>query len=131
MNRLTDDQVADGIKIIVDGLIEAGAEPTISDRRYVRLAEYEQTGLNPEQIKELQHQVDGMDISQNESYWNATDCGSPICNRCGKSPLYYAKVVHVQWDLRHLPRFCSNCGSTMKEVLYCDKSGKVQKLQIP
>lgn len=53
MNRLTNDQVADGIKIIVDGLIAAGAEPAMSNRRYVRLAEYEQTGLSPEQIKEL------------------------------------------------------------------------------
>ena len=71
-----------------------------------------------------------IDISQNESYWDATDCISPVCNRCGKSPLYYAEVAHVRWDLRHLPKFCSNCGATMKEVLYSDKSGKVQKLQI-
>lgn len=58
MNRLTDDQVAEGIKIIVDGLIEAGAEPAMSDRRYVRLAEYERTGLSPEQIKKLQQQAE-------------------------------------------------------------------------
>jgi hypothetical protein len=52
MIRLTDDQVAEGIKTIVDGLIEAGAEPAMSDRRYVRLAEYERTGLAPDEIKQ-------------------------------------------------------------------------------
>lgn len=59
MNRLTDDQVADGIKIIVDGLIAAGAEPAMSDRRYVRLAEYERTGFTPEELNELYRRVNG------------------------------------------------------------------------
>lgn len=47
MNRLTDDKTAEGIKRICDGLIAAGAEPTMSDLRYVKLAEYEQTGYEP------------------------------------------------------------------------------------
>jgi hypothetical protein len=58
MNRLTDDKTAEGIKQICDGLIAAGAEPAMSDRRYVRLAEYEQTGYSPEEIRDILKSVD-------------------------------------------------------------------------
>jgi hypothetical protein len=117
MNRLTDDQVADGIKIIVDGLIEAGAEPAMSDRRYVRLAEYEQTGLSPEQIKELQHQVDGMDISQNENtvinLAKIADCDEFKCSKCGIQLSGWTRVEEEDNDVSHFEyefKYCPECG---------------------
>lgn len=112
-----------GIEIEHDCELEEGWKATFQD---------EEAAMKAWNSRKLMYiWKNGMDISQNESYWDATDSISPKCNRCGKSPLYYAEVAHVRWNLRHLPKFCSSCGATMKEVLYSDKSGKVQKLQIP
>lgn len=41
MERLTDRKTAADLKKNVDGLRATGLEPTISDRRYIKLAEYE------------------------------------------------------------------------------------------
>lgn len=41
MKRLTDRKTAANLKANADGLRAVGLEPTISDRRYVKLAEYE------------------------------------------------------------------------------------------
>ena len=52
MKRLTDDKTAEGIKRICDGLIASGAEPSMSDMRYVKLAEYERIAKTPEELRE-------------------------------------------------------------------------------
>lgn len=42
MNRMTDDKTAQALKEIIDKLEAGGFEVDMSNRRYVRLAEYEQ-----------------------------------------------------------------------------------------
>lgn len=41
MNRLTDRRTAEQVRENIEGLIAAGVEPSVSDQRYVKLAEYE------------------------------------------------------------------------------------------
>lgn len=41
MDRLTDRRTAEAVRENIEGLIAAGIEPSISDLRYVKLAEYE------------------------------------------------------------------------------------------
>lgn len=41
MNRLTDRRTAEQVRENIEGLIAAGVEPSVSDVRYVKLAEYE------------------------------------------------------------------------------------------
>lgn len=41
MERLTDRATAEALKANADGLRAVGLEPTISDQRYIKLAEYE------------------------------------------------------------------------------------------
>ena len=41
MERLTDRRTAEQVRENIEGLIAAGVEPSVSDVRYVRLAEYE------------------------------------------------------------------------------------------
>ena len=54
MNRLTDDRTAKALKDIIDKLKEGGFEVDVSNERYVRLAEYEQTGLEPNEIRNME-----------------------------------------------------------------------------
>lgn len=49
--RLTDDKTAKALKEISDKLKAGGFEVDVSNERYIKLAEYEQTGLEPEQIR--------------------------------------------------------------------------------
>ena len=48
MKRLTDRKTAEAVKANAEKLQAAGFEPSISDLRYIKLAEYE----NEEEIKE-------------------------------------------------------------------------------
>ena len=48
MKRLTDRKTAEAVKANTEKLQAAGFEPSISDLRYIKLAEYE----NEEEIKE-------------------------------------------------------------------------------
>ena len=41
MERLTDRRTAEQVRENIEGLIAAGIEPSVSDVRYVKLAEYE------------------------------------------------------------------------------------------
>lgn len=41
MKRMTDRKLASELKRNAEGLIKAGIEPSISDLRYIKLAEYE------------------------------------------------------------------------------------------
>ena len=50
--RLTDDRTAKALKEISDKLKAGGFEVDVSNERYIKLAEYEQTGLDPEQIRQ-------------------------------------------------------------------------------
>lgn len=50
--RLTDDRTAKALKEISDKLKAGGFEVDVSNERYIKLAEYEQTGLEPEQIRQ-------------------------------------------------------------------------------
>ena len=55
MKRLTKDDVAAKLKDVIDKFDADGLRKNVdpSDRRYVKLAEYEQTGLTPEQIRQV------------------------------------------------------------------------------
>lgn len=53
MERMTNDKTAQELKRNNDKLTAAGIAVDSSGERYVRLAEYEATGLTPEQIEEL------------------------------------------------------------------------------
>lgn len=50
MTRLTDKHTAAELKRNCDGLRAAGIDPPMSDLRYIRLAEYEDIGLTPDEI---------------------------------------------------------------------------------
>lgn len=41
MERLTDRATAEALKANADGLLAVGLEPSIMDKRYIKLAEYE------------------------------------------------------------------------------------------
>lgn len=49
--RLTDQRTAEALKHNAEGLIEKGFEPSISDLRYIKLAEYEEN--EPKVQKEI------------------------------------------------------------------------------
>lgn len=49
MERLTDRQTAAELKKNADGLRAVGLEPTISDQRYIKLAEYENADEDAEE----------------------------------------------------------------------------------
>lgn len=53
MNRLPDDKTAADLRDIMDGFRSAGREPGIDLLRYIKLAEYEQTGYEPEEIRDI------------------------------------------------------------------------------
>ena len=52
MERLTKDKDYQDLKDICEGLESIGQTPALTHLRYIRLAEYEQTGLEPSEIKE-------------------------------------------------------------------------------
>lgn len=52
MERLTKDKDYQDLKDICEGLESIGQKPAMAHLRYIRLAEYEQTGLEPSEIKQ-------------------------------------------------------------------------------
>ena len=57
MERLTNKKTAEALKNNYEKLMEAGADRDISQERYIKLAAYENTGLEPEEVEELQRQL--------------------------------------------------------------------------
>lgn len=59
MKRLTKDDVAAKLKDVIDKFDADGLRKNVdpSDRRYVKLAEYEQTGLTPGEIDILRRRA--------------------------------------------------------------------------
>lgn len=57
MDRLTHKETAEALKNNYEKLMEAGADRDISQERYIKLAAYENTGLEPEEVEELQRQL--------------------------------------------------------------------------
>ena len=57
MERLTNKETAEALKNNYEKLMEAGADRDISQERYIKLAAYENTGLEPEEVEELQRQL--------------------------------------------------------------------------
>lgn len=57
MDRLTNKETAEALKNNYEKLIKAGADRDISQERYIKLAAYENTGLEPEEVEELQRQL--------------------------------------------------------------------------
>lgn len=57
MDRLTNKETAEALKNNYEKLMEAGADRDISQERYIKLAAYENTGLEPEAVEELQRQL--------------------------------------------------------------------------
>lgn len=52
MERLTDDRTAEALRQNIEKLRAAGFAIDPSDERYVRLADYERSGLDPEEISQ-------------------------------------------------------------------------------
>lgn len=57
MDRLTHKETSEALKNNYEKLMEAGADRDISQERYIKLAAYENTGLEPEEVEELQRQL--------------------------------------------------------------------------
>lgn len=57
MDRLTNKETAEALKNNYEKLMEARADRDISQERYIKLAAYENTGLEPEEVEELQRQL--------------------------------------------------------------------------
>lgn len=57
MDRLTNKETAEALKNNYEKLMDAGADRDISQERYIKLAAYENTGLEPEEVEELQRQL--------------------------------------------------------------------------
>ena len=57
MERLTNKETAEALKNNYEKLMEAGADRDISQERYIKLAAYENTELEPEDVEELQRQL--------------------------------------------------------------------------
>lgn len=57
MDRLTHKETAEALKNNYEKLMDAGADRDISQERYIKLAAYENTGLEPEEVEELQRQL--------------------------------------------------------------------------
>lgn len=57
MDRLTNKETAESLKNNYEKLMEAGADRDISQYRYIKLAAYENTGLEPEEVEELQRKL--------------------------------------------------------------------------
>lgn len=57
MERLTNKETAEALKNNYEKLMEAGADRDISQERYIKLAAYENTGLEPEEVEKLQRQL--------------------------------------------------------------------------
>ena len=57
MERLTHKETSEALKNNYEKLMEAGADRDISHERYIKLAAYENTGLEPEEVEELQRQL--------------------------------------------------------------------------
>lgn len=57
MDRLTNKETAETLKNNYEKLMESGADRDISQERYIKLAAYENTGLEPEEVEELQRQL--------------------------------------------------------------------------
>ena len=58
MDRLTNDKTAQDLKDICEGFEAVGQAPAMTHLRYVKLAEYEQTGYDPEEIRDILKSVD-------------------------------------------------------------------------
>ena len=67
MKRLTDDKAAEDLR----NVIQNSNEPDIGYERYVKLADYEQTGYEPQEIKRL--------INPDKLYNDVLDCKCKIC----------------------------------------------------
>lgn len=57
MDRLTNKETSEALKSNYEKLMEAGADRDISQERYIKLAAYENTGLEPEEVEELHRQL--------------------------------------------------------------------------
>lgn len=57
MDRLTHKETSEALKNNYEKLMDAGADRDISQERYIKLAAYENTGLEPEEVEELQRQL--------------------------------------------------------------------------
>lgn len=112
MNRLTDDKTAEGIKRICDGLIASGAEPSMSDMRYVKLAEYERTGWSPTKIKALIDWSNSLNIK--EMYENERIAQQfkwiSVKERMPEERDWYLGIFEDEFGTKTIPIVCDYVG---------------------
>lgn len=97
MKRLTDRKIAAELKANADGLRAAGIEPTISDQRYIKLAEYEDA---EELIKPT---TDAEPVKHGR--WDGY-----LCSVCNEHAGYF---ISGDFWIDEKPNFCPNCGAKM------------------
>lgn len=94
MERLTDRRTAEQVRENIEKLQAAGFEVSISDLRYVKLAEYEDKDKRGEWV--------------DERYDELLHCYSATCSECG-----YESTDHYRITDNH--RRCEYCGARMKQ----------------
>ena len=92
MERLTDRRTAEQVRENIEKLQAAGFEVSISDLRYVKLAEYEDKEKRGEWV--------------DERYEDLLQCYSAVCSACG-----YESIDH--YCIRDSHKYCENCGARM------------------
>ena len=103
MNRLTDDRTAKALKDIIDKLKEGGFEVDVSNERYVRLAEYEQTGYEPEEVCSLDVRFYALD-KKYENIVRCKDCEFVDTLEC---PMNYIDKQRLIFTNRAPDWFCA------------------------
>lgn len=89
--RLTDRKTAADLKADADSLRELGLEPSILDRRYIKLAEYE----DAEELKKTK---------THEPVKHGRWMYPFYCSVCGFEPYYSSDLTYNYWP---------NCGAKM------------------
>lgn len=105
MERLTDRRTAEQVRENIEGLIAAGVEPSVSDVRYVRLAEYED--------KDKRGEWEEIHYNDFVQYYSA------VCSVCG-----YESTDHYSIIDNH--RYCEYCGARMNRNIKSAKDGDTE-----
>ena len=95
MERLTDRRTAAELKKNVDGLRAAGLEPSIMDKRYIKLAEYENREERAEKRGRWEY-----DKTRDQHF----------CSMCGS----YTNISYLEDEI--MTNYCPECSAEMIET---------------